>query len=396
MAGYPPIDKLYYENPSLRIGGFIAWVLKKTGSNRLTIVPGKCEFCTITHKHFDSLQELAEYLKPNHQNSLYYRGQTRRYETTYQGKIDALAQAFPDFTSLEITFESMIPILFRPLLKSAYPDWDNYKYPRKLDQIAPAMRAIFNCNYDPIRNLLKAYFKELIQEPAFLTRDLLAKEGFAKVPLPPELTTPMRNVSMKLLQLVSISQHYEYGSTMVDITSNVDVAIWFASHKWIGDLVSGRADDTGVIYRFNASNINKCLTKELENETPATLAISTSGLLGLANISSLSDEFGRRPKAQFGGSILGMENSIVYHLLDVYNGIEVFTFPYSSINGYKTGISKADLCPSQDPLLDVFKPVYMHSKEPIADEELTKFLKDENFSKNERDIISRARGMNLI
>ena len=396
MAGYPPIDKLYYENPSLRIGGFIAWVLKKSGSNRLNIVPGKCEFCTITPKHFASLQELAEYLKQNHQDSVYYRGQTRRYETAYQDHINTLAEAFPDLSPLHIIFENMIPILFRPILKLHYPDWDSYKYPTKLDQIAPAMRAIFNCNYDPIRNLLEAYFKELIQKPSFLTKDLLAKDGFAKVPLPSELIAPMTNISMKLLQLISISQHYEYGSTMVDITSNVDVAVWFASHKWSGDRATGRAKDTGVIYRFNANNINKCLTKELENETPTALAISRSGLLGLTDISNMGNDFGRRPKAQFGGSIFGMENSIVYLLLDVYEAMEVFTFPLNSILGNEAPINKADLCPSQDSLLDVFNPVYMHSKEPIADGELIKFLKDETFSKDERGIISRARKMHLI
>jgi hypothetical protein len=396
VAGYPPVDKLYYESPSLRIAGFIASVLEKAGSNKFNVVPGKSTLCRISPKHFDSLRELAQYLRGNHQESMYYRGQTKRYETTYNGRIDTLAQAFPKLVSLEVTFESMIPSLFRPLTKYHNPDWDSYTYPKLLDQIAPAVRAVFNCSYDPIRGLLSKYFKELVNEPAFLTRALLARLGFAKVPLPATLTAPMTNISKTLLQLISISQHYEYGSTMVDITQNVDVAVWLASHHWSGDKVGSEAEGVGAIYRFNSANINACLTKELENETRASLAISASGLLGVADISDLDKEFGLRPKAQSGGSILGMENSIVYMLLDVYEAMEVFTFPWSSVTGAETPIDKADLCPSGDPLTNVFSPRYMDSKEPISNEELTGFLSEEGFSSDEKGIILRARQMDLI
>ncbi len=396
MAGYPLVDKLYYESPSIRIGGFVAYVLKLSNSNRLNILPGRSKFCTIPFKHFESLQELANYLKQEHRVSVYYRGQTRRYQATYQGHIKALAEAFPELTPLEITFENMVPSLFRPILIPEYPDWDNFLYPRTLDSIAPAVRAIIKCKYEPVRNLLKAYFQELIGNPEFLIRPLCAHLG-AIVPLPSELTAPMTNISKTLLQLISISQHYEYGSIMTDITSNVDVAAWFASHEWSsGERAVGRVEDSGVIYRFNAGNINRHMNKELENETPAAPAISASGLLGIADISNLGDEFGLRPKRQYGGSILGTENSIVNFLFDVCEGLEVFTFPLNSTTGKETQKNKVELCPSQDPLVNVFDPMNMHLKEPIKEQELTHFLENEKFTKDEIGVILRARKMNLI
>ena len=50
------------------------------------------------------------------------------------------------------------------------------------------------------------------------------------------------------------------------------------------------------LYIVNRANINACLTKELENETRASLAISASGLLRVADISYPDKEFGLRPK----------------------------------------------------------------------------------------------------
>jgi hypothetical protein len=43
------------------------------------------------------------------------------------------------------------------------------------------------------------------------------------------------------LELTAFSQHYEYGSTMIDVTREVDIATFFASRNWRMALSSNRS-----------------------------------------------------------------------------------------------------------------------------------------------------------
>jgi len=183
---------------------------------------------------------------------------------------------------------------------------------------------------------------------------------------------------------------------MIDVTRDVEVAGWFASHHWNGELASRDPAGWGVIYRFDAEEINKCLSKELDKELNKGAFLILTGLLGFADISSLGEEFGKRPKAQRGGSLLGFENSVVYLLLDCYGALEIFTFPHSSLSGRETKIQRSDLCPSDDPILQVFKPQFLSDTTPISDNELQGFLASEGFAEKDISILIRARGLRLL
>ena len=82
-----------------------------------------------------------------------------------------------------------------------------------------------------------------------------------------------------LLRLISVAQHYELGSVMVDITNEVDVAVWFATHRFAnGDIARGDHDERGVIYRFDKEVIEKFVRPrwKLGHETPAHFHLARS------------------------------------------------------------------------------------------------------------------------
>lgn len=395
MAGFPPIDQLYYENPSLRLGGWIAFVLKRLGRGQATldIVPGRTGYTRIRCHHFPSLSELSQFLRQDHNSTYYYRGQTSRYAVTYRGTIARLAEAFPDLSPLGITFESLLPSLFRQELTADDPDWGTYVYPTPLDTIPSAVRAIAHTDYEPLRVLLSDFLLEL---RLLAVNNLLIRLGAdPRGGLPDR--APLTNVCQKLGQIISLAQHYEFTSSMIDITKDPDAAVWFASHTWSGHTL--KLDNTdGVIYRFRNDNdeINLALNKELMAETPAQLAIFSAGLLGLTDISTLSDDFGLRPSRQSGGSLMGLENSIVFQTLDVYDAYEVFTFPLESVSGTETDLSKADLCPENDPVTTIFTRGYADKRHPLTPEELSSLARAVGLSAHDCGILFRARSERLI
>lgn len=398
MPGFPPLDDVYYNNPSVRVGGWIGFWLSEFKSNRFNLIPGKSRLGSGSVQHFGSLQELSSVLSHQHHDSHYYRGQTGRYETFYRGRIPNLAQVIPWAQEIEIAFESMIPSLFRPLFNAnsnSPPDWQSYRYPSLLDQIAPAIRAIIKSRHEAIRNLLAEFIREELRLLAL--RDLASLRGW-NLKLPPEVYASMTNVPKRLLKIISLSQHYEYQSVMVDLTSSVDVAVWFSSHNWSGQLMNS-SDKLGVIYRFDQSIVNAMLEKELQEQGTAAHLVRKAGLFGLIDISAMETDFGLRPQRQAGASLLGLENSITFMLLDAYKAagaIDVFTFPLRSADGKETKLSKERLCPADDPVLAVFDESGRDLNQPILDEELSGFLEDEAFPRADIDMIRRARKAALI
>jgi len=403
MLGFPPVDAAYYENPSALIAGGMAIAIDQFDgikvwrpSHRLPLHPDYNHLSRIHVHKFPSLDAALQQLRREHTGRFWYRGQTGRHNAVYQGRIARLSEAFSNIEQVEILFESLVPSLYRSLAASVHADWASYRFPTKVDQISPTIRAIAKSSHEPLRRLLAGYFRELVEHPEFLAREIFARSNVARVPLPPECCATGTNVSLKLFQLISISQHYEYPSSMIDATRDVDVAGWFASHRWNGELAAGDNSAWGVIYRFDCEKIDKCLKKELDTELNKNAGLILTGLLGFADISSLGEEFGNRPKAQRGGSILGFENSVVYLLLDAYSAMEIFTFPRGSLNGRETPIQRSDLCPSDDPVLDVFKPEFASNTTPLTDDELETFLTSEEFTPNDIGIVRRARSLGFL
>lgn len=101
MAGFPPIDRLYYDAPSLRLAGFLAYALKQTGDDVFDLVPGKGKFTTAEFRDFASLDELTVHLHKEHRTAYSYRGQISRHQAAYRGRGDALVEVFPQHQQLE-------------------------------------------------------------------------------------------------------------------------------------------------------------------------------------------------------------------------------------------------------------------------------------------------------
>lgn len=394
MGGFPPIDELYYENPSLRLGGLLAFALTRFehGKPRFNLVPGESPYAGAHYRRFSSLEELVSYLRESQDSRRhYYRGQTKRRRITYLGAIEKLAEAFPELSPLAITFESLVPSLFRSAIVGETADWKRYVYPSPLDAIVSAMRAIADCELEELRRLLAEFLMDL--RLVAVSNSLIRLNTDPRRGLPE--TLPLTNISMKLANLVSLSQHYEFGSCMIDITSDPDVAAWFASHSWSGETATFQSQD-GVVYRFHADTINKAFHKELMVETPAQLAIFSTGLLGLVDIGHLPEAFGMRPRRQAGGSIMGLENSVALYILDVYKAMEVFTFPLGSVTGKETRLTKEELAPPGDPVASVFKPQYRQDISPLTADELARLARRLGLSSDHAGVLHRARTERLI
>ena len=439
MPGFPPIDRLYYDNPPPMRGSWMLIRLRQEAfysalrphhqtrtpkdlfdlcfgfaldeSSARALDPRFPELARQTfHQNpmieldptrtqslhsseFQSLAELRAFLLEQHSPAFRYRGQTRRYQTIYQGHVPGLASWGHLSGPVTIKFEGLVPSLFRSVIRSKPADWDNYAYPSKLGQLAPALRAILRSQHEPLRSLVRAYFRDVLDFPEIFARYALTGRWNLILPeqtlgrFAPGTTTPNT-----LLRLISVAQHYGFGSVMVDITQAVDVAVWFATHHFAsGEIAQGDQDARGVIYRFNAAAIQTATPAAIESGPrdpgafPVAGLMRAAGFVGMTDIADLDPTYGNRPKAQVGGSILGLENSTTYLQHDLRAVLEVFTFPLSTITGRETSFDKESLCPSDDPSAKVLDPASSPEAGEIRDDELGTFLTSEHFSKDEID-----------
>lgn len=397
MAGFPPVDQLYYRFPSLRLAGFIAWAVASSKTDEINLVPGESQLNQTQVRPFNSLSSAMRVLTVEHNPGRhYYRGQTSRYQTAYSGYIEDLAEAVPHADPVTMRFESLLPSLFRSVTKDHPPDWDTYDYPPLLDQVAPTIRAIIGAGHEALQALLAQVLHDFVGRPDFLMRRALARMQFARIELPDEDTVEGLALPTSLMHLVSISQHYGYGSIMTDVTSSPEVAAWFSSHE-VGASSSSicKRDGEGVVYRLDYDRVRAALEKEIRTETRAALAIEAAGVCGVADIRKIDMRLGLRPAHQLGGSILGLENSIVYHIMDVYDCIDVFTFPHATTMGTELDVRHEHLFPKDDDTTRVFHPDNWDAG-PLADTDVVGFMERMNFAREEIDRFNRARAEQLL
>jgi len=399
IGGFPPIDRLYYENPGVVLGGWIGRIAPylqgfELGNPRLNLVPGESGYVRTPCRHFDSLQDLQQHLKEDHQLGHFYRGQTARYRVTYRDRVETLAQAFPNLSTLTVRIESLVASTLRNVVASEVADWKGHSYPRLLDMIRPVIRAIAHSDHEPLRELLRDAFEDL---KIIAVEHLLVRLGADPRRGVVVERAPLTNVATNLLQLISLSQHYEFGSVMIDVTRDPEIAVWFASHRWSGNPVDN-SEDVGVVYRFSneEDKLSRALNLRLQEEGGGGTQISAAAPFGLVTIDEMPEHLGLRPRRQAGGSFLGLENSILHLILDMHQCLDVFTFPLKTVSSCETKLRKEDLCPEDDPALRVFRSQYMRDDSPLTCEELDVLAENLAVSEHTRGVLQRGKIQGLV
>ena len=429
-----------YRNPGARANP--EFLKRLIGARDFPLPPGNA-LLSFPLRVFDLLRDLRAHLCDTHQPTYWYRGQNTQHVAVYEDRVDALATFDPDAPNrnpillysdrnwvalmilrhlisksnpgafvcptdglvaldppgeVRLAFDSPIASFYRSAATTIPAHWTelpNHDLP-PLDYVSRAARAIMGApRGHPIKKLLLKFLEDAWR-PAMLAA--VRREGGLHVrdPEAEARALPYTNVQQSELDLISLAQHYEYGSVMVDITRSIDVALWFAAFRWKDDsLIGSSSEEFGVVYRFDAEAIKPMIRTNFGHSEENRLLVPHLGLFGMADISAMDAQIAMRPRAQQGGSLLGFENSVLHLLLADGRHVQAFAFPHRSADGSETPFRKPDLCPADDPALAVFHPNET-SKEPITPDELDRFLRESSADDRLREQIVRQRTLKAI
>jgi hypothetical protein len=389
------VDQLYYDNPSFTLAGFMAHHLLRVSKNdTIELRAGFPLNACKPLKEFSSLQELLGSLRAEHRSAYRYRGQTNRYSAVTEGRVAQLVEQCPRANPLRINYEALVASALRPVFRScpAQPAaWAKWTSPRLFDQIAPAVRAVCNSDYEPI----KEFFLDVLWDIRLVgTARAVQHELPVRLRAGGKIAAPGTEIPFRLLQFISLSQHYEYGSVMIDFSGEPNVAAWFASHNWDGSLANGTG--FGVIYRFDLESLNEVLNRTILGATATGAQIANLGPMGAADISLLDPSLGARPHAQVGGGLFGAEHSVFAQILCTSGDLTTFVYPKNSLVGNETPYTKDTICPPNDPLLTVFTDQFKNANQQIPDAELAALIKSVNGDAEMVDVLINLRSIGEI
>ena len=371
------VDQLYYDNPSFTVAGFMAHYLAEISkSDTIELRAGFPLNACKPLREFGSLEDLLDALRAEHKPEYRYRGQTNRYSAVTEGRVEKLARQCPQANPFRINYEALVASALRPVFKNCPVQpaaWARWNAPRLFDQIAPAVRAVCNCDYEPIKH----FFLEVLWDIRVTGAVRAVQQQIPfRFRAGGNVAAPDTEIPFQLLRFISLSQHYEYGSVMIDFSADPSVAGWFASHRWDGALAKG--DGYGVIYRFELDKLNEVLNRTILGATNTGAQISNLGPMGAADIALLDPSLGARPHAQVGGGLFGAEHSIFAQILCTSGDLTTFVYPKSSLVGNETPHTKDSLCPPNDPLLKVFTDQFKSADQPISNAELDSLVRAVN------------------
>jgi len=271
---------------------------------------------------------------------------------------------------ITVQLEALVPSAFRSYTSSSPANWTTFKLAPALDYFAGPARAIFECGDRSLGELLLTVIDHMMFDAMRVSQARRVNLGYSK-----ELLAPGATTAHEMLDLISIAQHYEYQSVMLDVSCSIDAAAWFASREWSSGAVAGSHDGSpGVIYRIDAHKILRMLDKHIIG--PGALAPAAVQVVGMFGLSDISErfEFLQRPLAQKGGSLLGMENIVTHFLMHWHEAMTVFAFHHASVLGGETRLTRDDICPPRDQGIEIFRPESRFSSTPILPGELQDFL----------------------
>jgi hypothetical protein len=220
--------------------------------------------------HFDSLRELRDHLTQSHRPRYWYRGQNAQHVALYEGQLQTLARLDPDLLAsnplvlyspewlalaawlnamrrssgskslglenlqrldppghVRVAFDAVIGSFFRGATRTQPAQWDGaaaHDLP-PLDYFPRIARAIIESPHDnAVREMLLRFLRD-VARPAMLAAVRRAGGLHIRDPEAEARTLPYTNLPQSHLDLISLAQHYEYGSVMADVTRSIDVAI---------------------------------------------------------------------------------------------------------------------------------------------------------------------------
>lgn len=148
----------------------------------------------------------------------------------------------------------------------------------------------------------------------------------------------------------SLAQHYELATALVDVTDDVNVALWFATHEWNARQPLPAAGSEGVVYRFDREQLEHALKAQflsmlrwaLEKRLPPPPPFFVQEIANIPASCAL------RPARQRGFSVYGFDQKDLVQFITERRICEVFTFAHGAIPDL--GIINRDyLAPAQDP-----------------------------------------------
>jgi hypothetical protein len=382
--GFSCIDGAYFESPSEMVGGLLSLNISKAQRSGVKAVIDLRPAARAVRP----LQKVMDELKAEHRAGFWYRGQRSRRDCLYRGIIPRLHTRHP----IDVVIDAVVPSWFRRITQERPAAWRNFQIGPPLDYVAGPARAIFASRNRALGDLLLEAMQSMLFDAI-----RIGLSGRVNLSLGEALVAPGSNAAQPMLDVISIAQHYEYGSIMVDVSTDIDTGVWFATRDWTTGAVAGSGDGgPGAIYRIDATKVEDMMQGHISGPgSRANPTFQALGVFGVADISRRFD-FLDRPRAQFGGSLLGMENFVTHFLLEMKGAIEVYQFDHASVRGSEISLGRDDICPPSDMGLEIFRPQEKFAAGPIATVELRNFLDWMDVKKERAQHLTEMRDAGII
>jgi len=173
----------------------------------------------------------------------------------------------------------------------------------------------------------------------------------------------------------SLAQHYGVVTALLDLTSDPDVAAWFATNLWGAPPQPQPLKGDGVIYRFNMQTLLAGVffyNQTLESESGADIYKAPPDRAFVQRLDPIPAAFALRPVRQEAVVVSGFDVFSFVQQFEVAGEIDAFMFPHreDQLSRWPLKHSREYLTPPDDPFLDLkrefeskWKP---HAEQPYA------------------------------
>jgi hypothetical protein len=297
---------------------------------------------------FDSEADLADYLIDSGQSadpSYLYRGQSREYRRRWpltEGPFQPLSAE--DLIDVRLwrfeptAIQPPIPLLPRTMdLPSLIPT-NTREYERFLEGVAP------DAEEDAFDDMMVYFWTSvcsfIVGLACVIRKDAAADTWFSNQWM---LDCP------RLDKLRSIGQHYGMDTGLLDATSSISVALWFATH----DFKNGayRSGESGVVYRIATAQLKEA--QQWLEDLPEHEGAFDARMIDL---SDTPETIAPRAVRQRGWSLVGWEHPRLIIKMVAGGGLYRYIFPTGPAPCSLNSLTREWLVPppQQDPVRTLF------------------------------------------